>query len=493
MKSLRAGMSPLIAVQRGIAKPLHRQIYDAYRAGILNGSLSAGQRVPSTRALSAELGLSRIPVLEAYSQLLAEGYFETRTGAGTFICNSLPDQITPLNGVQIVTPKGSREASRRSQIENWVTRRPWMRKPGAFNVGQLAFDHFPFHVWSTLLARQARKVSSASLNYSDPMGYLPFRETLAVYLRTVRGVRCDADQIMVVSGSQQALDLCARVLLDPGDAVWMEEPGYGLMRFALLLAGCRVIPVPVDDSGLDVAAGIRLCRKARAAFVTPSHQFPLGPTMTASRRLQLLDWAQQAGGWIIEDDYDSEYRYESMPISSLQGLDQNARVIYVGTFSKTLFPSSRVGYLVIPPDLIDRFRAVRAASDICAPHFHQAVLADFIDQGHYARHIRKTRVIYAERRRALVDALTTTFGESIQILGAEAGMYLTMTSPSGVLDLEIAYQAAEEKLWLWPLSLTYAGKRVRQGFVLGFGCAKAPELCKAVTHLGRLVSAFGTK
>jgi GntR family transcriptional regulator / MocR family aminotransferase len=483
------GISPVIAIDRRRTTPLHGQIYDAYRAAILNGSLSSGQRVPSTRALAGELSVSRIPVLEAYSQLLAEGYFESRTGSGTFICNTLPDQIAPVNRSPRPSPQGSRKVSRRSQLVPWLERRPWTRKSGPFSVGQLAFDHFPFQVWSKLLARHSRKVNSVSLNYSDPMGYLPFRETLAVYLRTARGVRCGAEQIMIVSGSQQALDVCARVLLDPGDGVWMEEPGYNVMRFALTVAGCRLIPVPVDEFGLDVAAGIRLCRKARAAFVTPSHQFPLGPTMTASRRLQLLDWAQRAGAWIVEDDYDSEYRYESMPISSLQGLDQNERVIYIGTFSKTLFPSSRVGYLVIPSDLIDRFRAVRAASDLCAPHIHQAVLADFMDEGHYARHIRKTRLIYAGRRQAVVDALRKTFGESIRIFGAEAGMYLTIAAPPDVVDMEVAYRAAEEKLWLWPLSLTYAGGNVQQGFILGFASARTPELRNAITHFGRLVLA----
>lgn len=489
MKSV-GGISPVIAIDRRGRWPLHSQIYDAYRAAILNGSVSPGQRVPSTRALASELNVSRIPVLEAYSQLLAEGYFESRTGSGTFICKTLPDQITPVNRSPSPSPNGSRNASRRSELVPWLERRPWTRKSGPFSVGQLAFDHFPFQIWSKLLARHARKVNVASLNYSDPMGYLPFRETLAVYLRTARGVRCDPEQIMVVSGSQQALDLCARVLLDAGEPVWIEEPGYNLMRFALTVAGCRVIPVPVDEFGLDVAAGVRLCRKARAAFVTPSHQFPLGPTMTASRRLQLLDWAQRVGAWVVEDDYDSEYRYESMPIPSLQGLDQNARVIYVGTFSKTLFPSSRVGYLVIPSDLIDRFRAVRAASDLCAPHDLQAVLADFLNEGHYARHIRKTRLIYGERRQAVVDSLTQTFRDTIQILGAEAGMYLTIAAPAGILDMVVAYRAAEEKLWLWPLSLNYAGEKARQGFVLGFGSGRASELRNSVSHLGKLIGRF---
>lgn len=488
MKRALGGISPLLAVQRGATKPLHRQIYEAYREGIINGALSRGQQVPSTRALSTELGLSRIPILEAYSQLLAEGYFETKVGAGTFVSSSLPDKVVPADSSKKVASKGSRVVSRRAALESWRNRSPWLRQSGPFSVGQLAFDHFPFQAWSTLLARHARKVSAASLNYGDVMGYKPFREALARYLRTARGVRCDADQIMVVSGSQQALDLCARVLLDPGASVWVEEPGYKLMQYTLLIAGCRPIAVPVDDAGLEVDSGIKKCRHAGAAFVTPSHQYPLGVTMTASRRLQLLDWAQQADAWIIEDDYDSEYRYESMPVASLQGLDQNSRVIYIGTFSKTLFPSLRLGYLVIPPDLVDRFSVVRSASDICPPLFYQQVLADFIEQGYYARHIRKTRLLYAERRSWLVEALTNAFGSSLGILGAEAGMHMTVTLPPGIQDHEISLRAAEERLWLWPLSSTYSGKNPRQGFVLGFGSTKATEMPQAVQHLCKLLS-----
>ncbi len=226
---------------------------------------------------------------------------------------------------------------------------PWFRGSGAFSVGQIAYDHFPFRVWSDLVTHHARKVRASSMNYADPMGSEEFREVIAAYLRTARAVHCDASQIMVVNGSQHALDLSARVLLDPDSPVWIEEPGYEFLRHALTLSGCRLVPVPVDSEGLDVAAGIRLCRDARVAYVTPSHQYPLGATMSAARRLQLLEWAHSSGAWIVEDDYDSEYRYESMPVASMQGLDSGSRVIYIGTFSKTLFPSLRLGYMVIPP------------------------------------------------------------------------------------------------------------------------------------------------
>jgi len=292
---------------------------------------------------------------------------------------------------------------------------------------------------------------------------------------------------MIVSGTQQALELAARVLLDPGDKVWIEEPGYRLARNAFALAGCRLIPVPVDAEGLDVAAGIKQCRGARAAFVTPSHQFPLGVTMSASRRLQLLDWAHRSASWIIEDDYDNEYRYESMPISSLQGLDRHSRVIYLGTFSKTLFPSLRLGYAVIPTDLVQRFLAVRNAMDVYPPHLYQAVLEDFIGEGHFARHIRRTRLLYSERRNVLVEAISKEFGAGIDVLGADAGVHLVATLPKGLFDRPISDAAAHQNLWLWPLSTCYLGRASQQGFILGFGSTTPRQMPDAVRRLRHII------
>jgi GntR family transcriptional regulator/MocR family aminotransferase len=486
MKKILGGLSPVIAVDRKAAKPMHRQIYDGYRAAIVGGNLRSGQQIPSTRALASELGISRIPVLNAYAQLLAEGYFESRAGAGTFVSSSLPDQLTSCeyrDGGQTEARSGPRLVSRRSALLPHRESAPWMRGWGPFSVGQLTFDHFPFHVWSSLVARHCRSTRARSLNYSDPMGSKDFRETIATYLRTARAVHCEARQIMVVSGSQQALDISARALLDPGSRVWIEEPGYQFMQYALTMAGCHLVPVPVDNEGLDVTAGIQRYRKARAAYVTPSHQYPLGVTMSASRRLQLLDWAQSSGSWIVEDDYDSEYRYESMPIASLQGLDHHSRVIYIGTFSKTLFPSLRLGYMVIPSDLVDRFVAVRLAMDLCPPYLYQAVLADFMNEGHFSRHIRKTRLLYRQRRTALVEAIRSEFGTLLQVVGGEAGMHLVVTLPKGLSDQEISIHAARQSLWLWPLSPSYLGKVSRQGFILGFGSTKAAEMPRAARML----------
>lgn len=488
MRKAASGFSPVITLERRKGRPLHKQVYEAFCAAIVRRNLHAGQRVPSSRALAVELRISRIPVLNAYSQLLAEGYFEARTGSGTFVSSSLPDQWMSIKQGAPVSSKahsGHAQISTRAEILPPYKAAPWAGKWGAFIVGQLAFEHFPFQIWSSLLNRHVRNVRIQSLHYGDPMGSEIFRSTIAEYLRTARAVNCDASQIMVVSGSQQALDLCARVLLNPGDKVWIEEPGYWLARDVFRLAGCDLVPVPVDEEGLDVAAGRQRSRKARAAFVTPSHQFPLGATMSASRRLQLLDWAHRSGSWIIEDDYDNEYRYESMPIASLQGLDRHSRVIYIGTFSKTLFPSLRLGYIVIPRDLVDRFLAVRHVMDVSPPHLYQAVLNDFMSQGHFARHIRRTRLLYSERRDVLVESIKNEFGAKVEILGAEAGMQLVVTLPKGLRDRSVSERAAAQGLWLWPLSGCY--EKARQGLILGFGSTTPKEIPKAVGQLRTVI------
>lgn len=474
---------PIVGVDRKAPQALHQQIYDAYRVAILNRSLRAGQRIPSTRTLASDLGISRIPVLNAYAQLLAEGYFESRIGAGTCVSTSLPDQIARADSSlrrPVRTRSGPRPISRRSTLLPPLRTAPWLRGWGAFGVSQVAYEHFPFQIWSSLVNRHARSMGPKSLDYGDPMGSKELRETIATYLRTARGVRCDAQQIMIVSGSQQALEVTARVLFDPGSRVWVEDPGYRFARDVFLMNGCKLVPVPVDYEGLNVAWGIKRYRKARAAFVSPSHQYPLGATMSASRRLQLLDWAQNSGAWIIEDDYDSEYRYESMPIPSLQGLDSNGRVIYIGTFSKVLFPSLRLGYIVIPSDLVDRFIAVRIPMDIGPPDFHQRILTDFIKEGHFSRHIRRMRLLYNERRTTLIECIREELGFAVDIVGGQAGMHLSVTVSKTTNDRKIAAQAAEQGLWLLPLSTSYLGEVSRQGFILGFGSTAVKEMPQKV-------------
>jgi GntR family transcriptional regulator / MocR family aminotransferase len=482
----------MIAVERRSETPLYRQIYDALRAMILDRRLESGQQLPSTRSLADELGISRIPVLDAYSQLLAEGYIESRSGAGTFVKLSLSDQFA---SVRSAAPHVAKEAADEeiSQFAKLLPfeRTAWFPSSGAFSVGQIAYDHFPFRLWSDMVTRHARRVRARSLNYADPLGLEEFREAIAGYLRSARAVRCEASQIMIVNGSQHALDLTARVVLDPSSSAWVEEPGYQLLRHTLLLSGCRLVPVPVDSEGLDVTAGINLGRTARAAFVTPSHQYPLGATMSPARRLQLLEWAHRQHAWIVEDDYDSEYRYECMPVASLQGLDPGSRVIYIGTFSKTLFPSLRLGYIVIPGALMTHFLAVRQANDLFPSPLHQAVLTDFIQAGHFARHVRKTRQLYAERCKALTQSLKAELGTEFEVFGAEAGMHLVVTLPPGCSDREIAAYAARKGLWLWPLSGAYLGPPQHQGFILGFGGTKADGMPSQVRRLREAIRESG--
>ena len=484
MKRAPSGIFPVIAVDKRLAQSLYKQIYDCYRKAILDGSLRAGQRVASTRVLASELGISRIPALSAYAQLLAEGYFESRVGSGTIVSRSLPQRAQPVTteATQLTRSRSRRPISKHALLPTSRHGDYGDGGLGPFRFGQIAFDHFPLQIWNSLVTRQARRTDARSFKYGDHMGVSDLREAIATYLRTARAVRCEARQIMIVSGSQVGLEITTRALLDPGSRVWVEEPGYTLARAVIAGRGCKIVPVPVDIEGLDVLAGRRKCQHARAELVTPSHQFPMGVTMSASRRLQLLDWAESAGSWIIEDDYDSEFRYDSQPIGSLQGLDRNARVIYIGTFSKVLFPSLRLGYLVIPPDLVDRFQAVRFAMDVSSPTFLQAVLADFIREGHFSRHVRRMRAIYEQRRDGLIESIRRELGARVEIADAQAGMHLAVIM-KGIADREVAERAVGQKIWLAPLSSFYADKPVHRGFVLGFGSTSSEEIPSAVRRL----------
>jgi GntR family transcriptional regulator/MocR family aminotransferase len=487
MATVSSGIFPVIRISRNSESPLHHQVYVGFRDAILRGELGPGQQVPSSRALAAELEISRFPVLDAYAQLHVEGYFQSRKGAGTFVSSTLV-YLRENQTDSFAKSEGSRRPSRRSSRYPKFTDDPWRDGWGAFTVHQPALDRFPFETWSKLVARHSRTPRAHAIRHIDPLGLMALRDAVCSYLRTARAVRCDPEQIMIVSGSQQALDITARVLLDPNDCAWIEEPCYPLVRSVLVGAGCRVAPVPVDREGLDVAAGIKRARNARAAFVTPSHQYPLGVTMSISRRLQLLDWARNASAWIIEDDYDSEFRFESMPIPSLQGLDSAARVIYIGTFSKVLFPSVRMGYLVVPADLVEKFRSVRIAMDIFPPYLLQEVLADFMISGHFGRHIRRMRALYKSRRFALVESLFAEFGDSVEIHGTEAGMHLSVTLPDSCNDHEIATRAAAENIWLWPLSHCWSNGHPRQGLILGFGNTEEEAMLPAVRHLRKILA-----
>jgi GntR family transcriptional regulator/MocR family aminotransferase len=485
MKRSPEGLAPVVTLDRRQVRPLHRQLYEGYRQAILDGRLRPGQRLPSTRTLAGELGVSRIPVVMAFEQLVAEGYVQSRVGAGSFVSAALPDAAPARQPAPRQRAPGPRHVppSRLAIVDE-----PWLEPRGAFRVGQPALDQFPAALWGRLVTRQIRRLSPRQMQYGDQLGLPSLREALADHLRTVRSVACTPEQIMIVSGSQQALSVACQALLAPGDAAWVEEPGYGGARDALRLAGARVVAVPVDGEGLDVAAGIARAPTARAVYVTPSHQYPLGMVMSASRRLQLLEWARRRGAWLFEDDYDSEYRYDTPPLASLHGLDGDARVLYVGTFSKILFPALRVGYLVMPRDLVARLRRFRDAMDLFPAPLQQAVLAELIREGHFARHLRRMRNIYAERRHVLEATLARELGGVARVVGDRAGMHLTILLPPWARDHDIAVRAAQRGLSVLPLSSCYAGRPAQPGLVLGYGSTRVGEMTEAVRRLKLIIN-----
>ncbi|MBT2118038.1 PLP-dependent aminotransferase family protein [Dyella sp. LX-66] len=478
---------PPIALENGSGVPIYQQLSEWFRRAIADGQLRPGQRVPSTRSLATELRVSRLPVLSAYEQLLAEGYLQSFVGAGTCVARSIPTAaLKPARPRLSVVPVARQQANRRVAQRVAAMRTPeqtWLDSQGAFRVGLPALEHFPTELWAKLLNRHARTPSTESLVYGDPRGCPLLREAIADYLGAVRAVRVEAAQVLITTGSQQGVQICAHALLDAGDRAWLEDPGYPGARQAFGTIGARIVPVPVDQEGLDVAEGIRRAPDARLAYISPSHQFPLGMTMSAARRMQLLRWAARSGAWIVEDDYDSEYRFGGRPVASLQGLDTEERVIYVGTFSKVMFPALRLGYLVVPKDLVDTFAACRDALDTCTATLPQLAMNDFIREGHFARHIRRMRVLYAERRAALVASIRTHLPQQLEVIGAEAGMQLVALLQPGVDDVALSRRAALVGVSARPLSLCYAEPPARGGLIMGYGGADARALDEAVRRL----------
>ncbi len=395
-------------------------LYGELRSAILDGRLAPGARLPASRDFARQYELSRGTVVSVVERLQAEGYVSSRVGFGTWV-----------NRVE--APRPARQASTtpayiRRVISTYKRPQPWI--DGAFvegsrpfRIGVPAIHEFPSEVWGRIAADRARNFRSWLKKEADRRGYRPLRDAIAEYLRTSRGVRCTAEQVVIVSSIQQALDLLARLLLKKGDAIWMEDPGYFGSRIAFDNAGARLVAVPVDEEGLSVSAGMKICPDAKGAYVTPAHQFPLGVTMSLERRMALLTWASRTGAFVIEDDYDSEYRFEGPPMPSLQSLDNHSSVIFIGSFSKTLFPALRVGYVVLPAPLIDPFVGLRYRTDFRNSSFDQAVLCDFIVDGHLARHLRRMRNLYGERLATLMDGAEQHLGGLLEISNVRAGLY----------------------------------------------------------------------
>lgn len=489
-----------VALSSASPTPLGRQVYDWIRAAILAGQLAPGSRLPSTRALAGQLGVSRNTVFLAYEQLLAEGYLVGQVGHGTHVAPILPERLlhAPPRSNRAAAPGPAPDDARLSRRGLLLARTPYMpvaraasaasaTVPGAstFQSGQPDVAAFPFDLWARLLAHHTRETLPSVAGYQGPAGHPPLREAIAAHVAVARGVRCAADQVIIVAGAQGGLDLAARLLLDPGDRAWIEDPGYPGAHGALLGAGAHVVPVPVDGEGLDVEAGAARAPGARLAVVTPSHQFPLGATMSLARRLRLLAWAREAGAWIVEDDYDSEYRFAGRPIEALQGLDAAGRVIYLGTFSKVLFPSLRLGYLIVPPDLARDFAAARRFVDGHVPLLEQLALADFLRAGHFARHVRRMRALYAARRAALTDAVRDELADLLELAPQEAGLHVVGWLPPGVDDRLAAERAAEHGVDVLPVSAFATEPLPRGGLLLGYGALDEPAIREGIHRLAR--------
>jgi GntR family transcriptional regulator / MocR family aminotransferase len=489
-KTATSTMLTLIALDPAASRPLYQQIYDEIRTAILTGRLAPGARLPATRDLAVALGVSRTTVMDAFDQLGAEGYLAGRVGDGTYVARMLPDDLLHTSVQESGGPRldaAGRRLSRRGArlVATPVSPVPNEGPPRVFRPFVPALDCFPFALWTQLTARRYRRSTHMLLSAVCAAGYQPLRAAIADYLRSARAVRCDPEQVIIVAGGQQALDLTARVLLDPGDAMWVEEPCSLLARGVVRGAGAHLVPVPVDEEGLDVAAGRDLALDARLAYVTPSHQFALGMTMSLRRRLALLQWASQAQAWVLEDDHDSEYRYVGRPLAALQGLDSEGRVIYLGSFSKVLFPSLRLAYLVVPPDLVDAFVRARMLMDLWPPMLTQVVLADFIVEGHFSRHLRRMRALYAERQAVLVDAVTRELAGRLEVTAAEAGLHLVGWLGAGVDDQLAAQQAGAHMVDIPPLSAYYSAAVPRGGVLLGYAAFSESDIRAGVQRLAR--------
>jgi GntR family transcriptional regulator / MocR family aminotransferase len=455
--------------------PLTRWLYEEMRRAILERRLPPGTRLPPTRDLAAQFRVSRGVVVTAFDQLREEGYLTARVGAGTHVCANLPaNPSIRVNRVRRIQnlPAAIRGLSR-------------SRPPRPFRAYEPELTEFPTDVWARVASRRLRRASAALLGAGHPAGYEPLRQEIAAYLGSSRGVNCSADSVVILSGVQQGLDLFSRLLLKPGQAVWLENPGYFGAAAAFRNQGANIIPVPVDEHGLDVAAGLRLGRDARAAYVTPAHQFPLGALLSLDRRLALLAWAHEANAFILEDDYDSEYRFEGHPISALQGLDTRESVIFLGSFNKVLFPSLRLGFAVVPPILLDRVLALRLRSDVSPPGPAQAILCDFIAEGHLGRHIRRMRNLYAGRLEALREAAYKYLAGVLEISSIRAGLSTAGILRNGMTSREAEILATANGIEVLGFHRFFLGDNTTEGLLMGFAGFTEREIRRGVRALAK--------
>ncbi len=477
-------MQFLIPLERQ-GEPLSRQIYAGLRHGILAGTFGAGERLPSTRDLAEQLGVSRTVVVLAYEQLLSEGFVVGRVGAGTYVPDGLA-AAAPGAGPPPAQPRLSRfgafAAGVRAAVE--FPAPPLKALRYDFAYGRSDVDCFPFEHWWRLLHRCARRTAVRGLDYGDAAGIDALREAIAAHLRRSRAVACDATQVVIVNGSQQALDLIARVLIERGDRVVIEDPLYQGTRQVLRAAGARVDAVPVDRDGLDPAA---LPARARLLFVTPSHQYPTGAILSLARRQALLHWAERADALIVEDDYDGEFRYDGRRLESLQGLDRRGRVVYVGTFSRTIFSALRLGYVVLPRALVGAFTAAKWLCDRHTATLEQETLAEFIRSGQYERHLRRLRRRSAVAREALLDALRRHVGDRVEVTGDGAGAHVVLWLDGRRLEAAAVAAAAARGVGVYGIAPYFSAQPARPGIILGYSRMRVADIREGVKRLAAVL------
>lgn len=496
--------------------PNHRRIYEVIRQAITTQVLQAGERLPSTRRLAEDLTVSRNTILASFEQLLDEGYVASQTGSGTYVTYNLHDSflknitIDHTDDADVIAEFTSNEASvnqasNLSDLACVLLSKRGLAASGAakpqlsktknannevqpFTPGEDDYACFPYALWRRLLNRQWRTPDPILLDSSHDGGYLPLRKAIADYLRVSRAVNLSYDQVLITSGTQQSIDLCARLLTDHDDCVWVENPGYWAARRVLEVNGLKLHPVNVDKEGM--APSIKDYRTSpRMIYTTPSHQYPKGMVMSYGRRRLLLDYAQNVKAWIIEDDYDSEFRFEGRPISSLQGMDQNGRVLYLGTFSKVMYPGIRLGYLVVPPNLVESFKSGLYELQRPGQVVIQAALAEFIEEGHFASHIRRLRQIYGERRRLLQAALAPIAKAGARLSKIDSGLHLVVEFDDSCDDNHVAELAANQGLRVYPLSHYCLGEKTEKGLIIGYAYAATEHISEYGNQLAEVIQA----
>jgi GntR family transcriptional regulator/MocR family aminotransferase len=467
--------------------PAYRWLYEVLRGDILAGRLRPGARLPATRELAARAAVARGTVVAAFEQLVAEGYAEGSVGSGTYVSRVLPEEL-----LEAGRPAGRAvaESDRRRRLSGLARRARLFtgfdeRPTRAFRLHLPAVDLFPTTLWAQVASRHWRRATASQLTRCDPLGYRPLREALTDYLAISRGVRTAWQQVMITSGSQEALDLAARVLVDPGDRVAIEDPGYTGAWRVFEAAGAKLVTLPVDHQGATLAG--RALAGTRLVYTTPAHQFPLGVTMTLARRLELLDWARRAGGLVFEDDYDSEYRYSGRPVPALQGLDEAGTVLFAGSFNKVLFPSLRLGYLVLPDDLVEPFTVVKSLNNRHAQLLEQVIVCEWITAGHFGRHLRRMREVYAERLSILLDEGRKRLGERLELSAIEAGLQTTGRLLGGLEGAEVERLAAAREVEVSSLHHSARRRLPYEGLQLGFAAVDPRELRRGVRELAAVL------